>query len=198
MVTSRKRTTKSNGNGQKNSTAQSASEMTASKLAQRIRSAIKQTYKVQIATRDERLATKVGHAAREKLGKDIQAQLDKQRRNGNGKNISFNWREWNATIFPKILGEPDHLQYPVETVADAMSLLYDSISEGTEGAIADLVQFNAESLKRRNEFSKELELEDDFDDLDEEEDSEEIDDLLDEDLEDDEDFELDDEDDSEL
>ncbi|MBP0019412.1 MAG: primosomal protein [Cyanobacteria bacterium SBLK] len=150
-------------------------------------SAVERKYKVRLAKRDDRIATKVGHAAREKLGKDIQAQLSKK-----PGSHSFDWNEWNTKVFPKILGKPDALKYPVEVIADALVLLYDSISEGTEEAISDLIEFNAASLKRRNELAKAQEEEDDdLDDLDDDED--EIDDLLDEEDEDDEDDGFDDE-----
>ncbi|MEA5472315.1 hypothetical protein [Spirulina sp. 06S082] len=191
MATTRRQTTraaKANTNGSAKTTkarstkAQSAKTVTAEELVKRILSAVERKYKVRLAKRDQRLATKVGHAAREKLGKDIQAQLAKK-----PGSHSFDWTEWNTKVFPKILGNPNTLKYPVEVIADALVLLYDSISEGTEEAIADLIEFNAASLKRRNELAKAQEEEyDDLDDLDDDED--EIDDLLDEEDEDDEDF----------
>jgi len=70
---------------------------------------------VTIQRRDSRISTKVGHAIREKLGLDIQAQLNKRNGNGNGK--KFDWQEWNNTVFPKLVGRPDELKYDVEVVA---------------------------------------------------------------------------------
>lgn len=199
MVKATRRTAQSE---RKNGSRTSAKAATAEAIAQRICTAIKRKYGIDLATRSTRLSTKVGHACREKLGKDIQAQVDKQRRSGNGNGKSFDWKEWNTTIFPKILGEPDGLQYPVEAVAEAMAIIYDTISTDTNSAIADLVEFNVKSLQRRNEFNKQNddELDDLDDELEEEADEilEDIDDELDEaDLEDeldDEDFDLDDED----
>ena len=160
-------------------------EQQAEELVKIIRNAIHKKYGVTIQRRDSRVSTKVGHAAREKLGLDVQAQINKRNGNGNGK--KFDWQDWNNTVFPKLLGRPDALKYDTEVVAMAISKLYDSVSENTEMAIADLVEFNVQSLKRRNEIAKESEVEDD--DLDDEEDDDEIDDALDEldDEEDDED-----------
>jgi hypothetical protein len=148
---------------------------------------------VTIQRRDSRISTKVGHAIREKLGLDIQAQLNKRNGNGNGK--KFDWQEWNNTVFPKLVGRPDELKYDVEVVALAMSQLYDTIADNPQAAIADLMEFNAQSLKRRNELAKSSEEDteelDDDDELDDEDD--EIDDILDEIDEDDEDSEGDEE-----
>lgn len=163
----------------------------AEELVKIIRNAIHKKYGVTIQRRDSRVSTKVGHATREKLGLDVQAQINKRNGNGNGK--KFDWQEWNNTVFPKLFGRPDALKYDTEVVAMAMGKLYDSISENTEMAIADLVEFNVQSLKRRNEIAKESDAEDDdFDD-----DEDEIDDVLDEldDEEDDEDSDSEDEDD---
>jgi hypothetical protein len=203
MVTTRKQTTKSvaksttilsNGNGKTAPNKMTETAVTPEVLAQRIQTAISRKYKILIAKREERIATKVGYAIREKLGLDIQNLVSKN----NGK---FDWKDWNNSIFPKILGEPTDLKYPVETIAQAIALLYDSVSLQTP--IDDLVAFNIESLKRRNSNGNSTSSEDDLDldDLDED-----IEDLLeetveaedssesDEDDDFDEDFEIDDED----
>lgn len=49
-----------------------------------------------IQRRNSRISTKVGHAIREKLGLDIQAQLNKRNGNGNGNGKKFDWQEWNC------------------------------------------------------------------------------------------------------
>jgi hypothetical protein len=203
MVTTRKQTTKSvaksttnlsNGNGKTAPNKITETAVTPEVLAQRIQTAISRKYKILIAKREERIATKVGYAIREKLGLDIQNLVSKN----NGK---FDWKDWNNNIFPKILGEPTDLKYPVETIARAIALLYDSVSLQTP--IDDLVAFNIESLKRRNSNGNSTSSEDDLDldDLDED-----IEDLLEETVEAedseeseedddfDEDFEIDDED----
>lgn len=201
MVTTRKTTAASSvkpatANGKakakpENGTSKAvANKVTSEALAERIRTAIERKYKVKLAEREERIAIKVGYAVQEKLGLDIQSQVNK-----NGNKTKFDWRVWNEQIFPKILGEPNNLKYPIETIAEAMTILYDSIS--TENPINDLVEFNLQSLQRRNgNGNSKQEDEDDFelDDLDEE-----IEDVLDdtsdseEDEEEDEDeeFELD-------
>lgn len=174
-------------------------EQQAEELVKIIRNAIHKKYGVTIQRRDSRVSTKIGHATREKLGLDVQAQINK--RNGNGK--KFDWQEWNNTVFPKLFGRPDALKYDTEVVAMAMGKLYDSISENTEMAIAELVEFNVQSLKRRNEIAKESEAEDDdfdddedeiddvLDELDDEDDDEDEEDEDSEDEDDDDDFELD-------
>lgn len=173
----------------------------AEELVKIIRNAIHKKYGVAIQRRDSRVSTKVGHATREKLGLDVQAQINKRNGNGNGK--KFDWQEWNNTVFPKLFGRPDALKYDTEVIAMTMGKLYDSISENTEMAIADLVEFNVQSLKRRNEIAKESEVEDDdfdddedeiddvLDELDDEEDDEDEEDENSEDEDDDDDFELD-------
>jgi hypothetical protein len=168
-------------------------EQVAVELVKQIRNTIHKKYGVTIQRRDSRIGTKIGHAMREKLGLDVQAELNKRNGNGNGK--KFDWQEWNNTIFPKLLGE---LKYDIEVVALAMSQLYDTIAENPQAAIADLIEFNAQSLKRRNELAKSSEEDTeelDDDELDDEDD--EIDDILDEideDDDDDDDDELDDDD----
>lgn len=167
-----------------------SSEQLAVELVKQIRNTIHKKYGVTIQRRDSRISTKVGHAIREKLGLDIQAQLNKRNGNGNGK--KFDWQEWNNTVFPKLVGRPDELKYDVEVVALAMSQLYDTIADNPQAAIADLMEFNAQSLKRRNELAKSSE--EDTEELDEDDDDDdEDDDILDEIDEDDEDEEGDEE-----
>lgn len=175
-----------------------SSEQLAGELVKQIRNTIHKKYGVTIQRRDSRISTKVGHAIREKLGLDIQAQLNKRNGNGNGK--KFDWQEWNNTVFPKLVGRPDELKYDVEVVALAMSQLYDTIADNPQAAIADLMEFNAQSLKRRNELAKSSE--EDTEELDEDDDDDdENDDILDEidedDDDDDEDEESDEDDDEE-
>ena len=159
-------------------------EEQAEALVKQVRNYIHKKYAVAIQRRESRIGTKVGHAVREKLGLDIQAQLNKRNGNGNGK--KFDWNEWNNTVFPKLFGRPDTLKYDVEVVALAIGKLYDTISETPDEAISDLIEFNTQSLKRRNELAKNEELSEelDDDDLDSQEDEEdyddEIDDILDE------------------
>ncbi|MEG4574190.1 hypothetical protein QUA56_16065 [Microcoleus sp. N3A4] len=174
-----------------------SSEQLAVELVKQIRNTIHKKYGVTIQRRDSRISTKVGHAIREKLGLDIQAQLNKRNGNGNGK--KFDWQEWNNTVFPKLVGRPDELKYDVEVVALAMSQLYDTIADNPQAAIADLMEFNAQSLKRRNELAKSSE--EDTEELDEDDDDDDEDDdildEIDEDEEDDEDEESDEDDDEE-
>ncbi|MEG3985680.1 hypothetical protein QUA13_00760 [Microcoleus sp. S28C3] len=174
-----------------------SSEQLAGELVKQIRNTIHKKYGVTIQRRDSRISTKVGHAIREKLGLDIQAQLNKRNGNGNGK--KFDWQEWNNTVFPKLVGRPDELKYDVEVVALAMSQLYDTIADNPQAAIADLMEFNAQSLKRRNELAKSSE--EDTEELDEDDDDDDEDDdildEIDEDEEDDEGDEEGDEDDDE-
>ena len=188
--------TVSSNNGAKSKPESNLSpEQLAVELVKQIRNTIHNKYGVTIQRRDSRISTKVGHAIREKLGLDIQAQLNKRNGNGNGK--KFDWQEWNNTVFPKLVGLPDELKYDVEVVALAMSQLYDTIADHPQAAIADLMEFNAQSLKRRNELAKSSEEDteelDEDDELDDEDD--EIDDILDEIDEDDEDSEGDEDED---
>ncbi|MEG4997895.1 hypothetical protein [Microcoleus sp. B4-D4] len=171
-----------------------SSEQLAVELVKQIRNTIHKKYGVTIQRRDSRISTKVGHAIREKLGLDIQAQLNKRNGNGNGK--KFDWQDWNNTVFPKLVGRPDELKYDVEVVALAMSQLYDTIADNPQAAIADLMEFNAQSLKRRNELAKSSEEDtEELDEDDELDDDDEIDDILDEIDEEDEDSEGDDDED---
>jgi hypothetical protein len=169
-------------------------QMSTEKLAQRILAGVKKYYGVNLATRQSRIKRKVGYATREKLGKDIQAQLEKFNRNGNGngKGSSFDWREWNTKVFPKLIGDPENLDYTPEVIAGAMLLIYDSLPESTNEAISALVEYNLESLKARNgqEKQKASEL-DELDDLDDLDDDDAIDELMEESEEDE--FEIEDE-----
>ncbi|MDF5708210.1 MAG: primosomal protein [Nostoc sp. S4] len=164
-------------------------------LLKELRNLIFKEYGVKLQLRDSRVSTKIGHAAREKLGLDIAAQVKKK-----GGNKKFDWQKWNTKLFTKLFGQPDALKYAPEVVAIFMSMLYDTISTDPEQAIADLVEFNRASLERRNSFQEQEEELDDLDDeldedLDEDEEDEDIEDELDEDL--DEDDELDEEDEDE-
>ena len=146
-------------------------------------------YKVKLQLRDKRVSTKVGHAAREKLGLDLAAQVKKS-----GK--QFNWNDWNNKIFPKLFGKPDALKYEPEVMAIVLSLIYDTVSLEPEQGVRDLVEFNRASLERRNSFQQQEDEEDDEldDDLDEilDEEEDELGDEEDEELDDD-DFEDEDE-----
>jgi hypothetical protein len=156
-------------------------------LLKELRNLIFKEYGIKLQLRDSRISTKIGHAAREKLGLDIAAQVKKK-----GGNKKFDWQKWNSKLFPKLFGQPDAMKYAPEVVAIFMSMLYDTISTDPEQAIADLVEFNRASLERRNSFQEqeEEELDDLDDELDEDEDEEDLDedddDELDEDLDDDE------------
>jgi hypothetical protein len=188
-------------NGKKSS---SENAITAEQLAKRIIAGTKKIYGVDLSMREQRMKRKVAYATREKLGKDIQAQLEKLARNGNGKGkgASFDWREWNTQVFTKLVGDPENLQYSAEVVANAMAIIYDSVPAKTEEAVESLIQYNMKSLEARNgqERQKASEL-DDLDDLDDLEDDDDIDELIDDEDEftdeldeDDEEFELDDDD----
>ena len=162
-------------------------------LLKELRNLIFKEYGVKLQLRDSRVSTKIGHAAREKLGLDIAAQVKKK-----GGNKKFDWQKWNTKLFTKLFGQPDALKYAPEVVAIFMSMLYDTISTDPEQAIADLVEFNRASLERRNSFQEqeEEELDDLDDELDEDldEDEEDIEDELDEDLDEDDELDESDED----
>ena len=113
-------------------------------LLKELRNLIFKEYGVKLQLRDSRVSTKIGHAAREKLGLDIAAQVKKK-----GGNKKFDWQKWNTKLFTKLFGQPDALKYAPEVVAIFMSMLYDTISTDPEQAIADLVEFNRASLERR-------------------------------------------------
>jgi hypothetical protein len=159
-------------------------------LAERIVNSVKKLYKVELADRDSRLVRKTAYALREKLGKDIQSQMEKNKRNGISKQ-SFDWKQWNSEIFPKLVGDPENMTYSAETLAAAASLIYDTIPTETEAAIQSLVEFNLQSLQARNNLNNKNEI-----DLDSLEDNKDIDSFFDED--DDDDFEISDKDDDDF
>jgi hypothetical protein len=195
-VANAKTSAKTNGTSAttKSKVANASPQEEALALLKELRNLIFKEYGVKLQLRDSRVSTKIGHAAREKLGLDIAAQVKKK-----GGNKKFDWQKWNTKLFTKLFGQPDALKYAPEVVAIFMSMLYDTISTDPEQAIADLVEFNRASLERRNSFQEqeEEELDDLDDELDEDldEDEEDIEDELDEDL--DEDDELDEEDEDE-
>lgn len=184
-----KTSTKTNGTSAatKSKVVNASPQEEALALLKELRNLIFKEYGVKLQLRDSRVSTKIGHAAREKLGLDIAAQVKKKA--GNKK---FDWQKWNTKLFPKLFGQPDALKYAPEVVAIFMSMLYDTISTDPDQAIADLVEFNRASLERRNSFQEQEEELDDLDDeLDEDLDEDDIEDELDEEL--DEDDELDEE-----
>lgn len=197
-VANAKTSAKTNGTSAttKSKVANASPQEEALALLKELRNLIFKEYGVKLQLRDSRVSTKIGHAAREKLGLDIAAQVKKK-----GGNKKFDWQKWNTKLFTKLFGQPDALKYAPEVVAIFMSMLYDTISTDPEQAIVDLVEFNRASLERRNSFQEQEEEElDDLDDeldedLDEDEEDEDIEDELDEDL--DEDDELDESDEDE-
>jgi hypothetical protein len=146
-------------------------ETQAQALLKSVQQLVASKYKVKLQMRDKRVSTKVGHAAREKLGLDLAAQVKKA-----GK--QFNWNDWNNKIFPKLFGKPDALKYEPDVIARVMSLIYDTVSPEPEQGVQDLVEFNRASLERRNAFQQSED--DDEDDLDDEL-EDDLDDILDED-----------------
>ncbi|MHC5778543.1 primosomal protein [Nostoc sp.] len=197
-VANAKTSAKTNGTSAttKSKVANASPQEEALALLKELRNLIFKEYGVKLQLRDSRVSTKIGHAAREKLGLDIAAQVKKK-----GGNKKFDWQKWNTKLFTKLFGQPDALKYAPEVVAIFMSMLYDTISTDPEQAIVDLVEFNRASLERRNSFQEQEEEElDDLDDeldedVDEDEEDEDIEDELDEDL--DEDDELDESDEDE-
>lgn len=153
-----------------NSVRSSSPEAQAQALLKSVQQLVASKYKVKLQMRDKRVSTKVGHAAREKLGLDLAAQVKKA-----GK--QFNWNDWNNKIFPKLFGKPDALKYEPDVIARVMSLIYDTVSTDPEQGVQDLVEFNRASLERRNAFQQ---VEDD-DDLDDDDLDDDLDDILDED-----------------
>ena len=120
-------------------------------LLKELRNLIFKEYGIKLQLRDSRISTKIGHAAREKLGLDIAAQVKKK-----GGNKKFDWQKWNSKLFPKLFGQPDALKYAPEVVAIFMSMLYDTISKDPEQAIADLVEFY-KAAKARFDKDKDFE-----------------------------------------
>ncbi|MBD2772592.1 primosomal protein [Iningainema tapete] len=155
-------------------TAKATVEDQAIALLKELRNAVFKEFGVKLQVRNQRIATKVGHASREKIGLDIAAQVKKK----NGKKLD--WNRWNNKVFVRLFGAPDSLKHPTEVVALALAMLYDTIDLTPEQAIADLVEFNRQSLEKRNSFNNKEEDEDDADledleDLDEEEEEEDED-----------------------
>ena len=155
-------------------------------LLKELRNAVFKEFGVKLQVRNQRIATKVGHASREKIGLDIAAQVKKK----NGKKLD--WNRWNNKVFVRLFGTPDALKHPTEVVALALAMLYDTIDLTPEQAIADLVEFNRQSLEKRNSFNNNKEEDEDDADL---EDLEDLDDEEDEDSQ--EEFDDEDEDDEE-
>jgi hypothetical protein len=164
------RTTQTKPEMLSNSVRSSSPEAQAQALLKSVQQLVASKYKVKLQMRDKRVSTKVGHAAREKLGLDLAAQVKKA-----GK--QFNWNDWNNKIFPKLFGKPDALKYEPDVIARVMSLIYDTVSTDPEQGVQDLVEFNRASLERRNAFQQ---VEDD-DDLDDDDLDDDLDDILDED-----------------
>ncbi|TAF02875.1 MAG: primosomal protein [Nostocales cyanobacterium] len=205
MATAKTRTngnTRNTSNGKASAKTNNAASATKSKavtaspqeealtLLKELRNLIFKEYGIKLQLRDSRISTKIGHAAREKLGLDIAAQVKKK-----GGNKKFDWQKWNSKLFPKLFGHPDAMKYPPEVVAIFMSMLYDTISTDPEQAIADLVEFNRASLERRNSFQEQEEEElDDLDDELDEDDDEDLDEDEEEELDEDDDLDEDDED----
>lgn len=149
-------------------------EQQADRLAKRLRAAISKHFGVAIPMRDERASLKVGHAIRELVGLDINAKLQKS-------NQRLDWNKYNK-FFAAMFGEPDALKYDPEVIAVMASKIYEWISANPDEGVAQLVEYNRESLKRRNERQKAEEEEFDVDDL-----GDEIDDIEDQDEESDDD-----------
>lgn len=82
-------------------------------LLKELRNLIFKEYGVKLQLRDSRVSTKIGHAAREKLGLDIAAQVKKK-----GGNKKFDWQKWNTKLFTKLFG-----QQPFEAIANLCSTL---------------------------------------------------------------------------
>lgn len=186
------KSTSSNSNGKKQ-------QLDADGLARKIVNGVNKLYKVELADRHSRLLRKVAYALREKLGKDIQAQMEKNKRNGVS-NQSFDWKKWNNEVFPKLVGDPEEMTYSAEILAEVAVSIYDTVPSEISEAIAHLIEYNLQSLQARNKLNNKNENEVDLDSLDEDEDIDNFfddeDDLeiedIDDDLEDeDDDFELD-------
>lgn len=179
MVQATKRTTRSSKSSRRRSKSKSNTKLTLAKSVQR---AIQQKYKVTIQSREGRIHKKVWYACREKLGYDVSAQVKKDGRSFNASNF---WKQWNSNIFPGLFGDVEEPKYSAIEMAAMMGQLYDTVSSEPEQALVDLLEYNQESLKRRNGNSD--------NEIDEEEfDEDEEDDLLEDDFEDDEEeFEVD-------
>lgn len=158
-------------------------EEQAKELVKQIRSLCFKNFKVKIPTREQRLEKKVGHAIKDKLGRDIARLVAKN----NGK---MDWNLWNNKIFPTLLGSPDELKQPLDVIAIAMAKIYDNLSLDPNETMAELVEYNEQSFAARTQ-PKEETVEDEDEDIDLDEDEDLIDELSDE-MDDDEDEEEDD------
>jgi hypothetical protein len=141
--------------------------------------AIAKFFTVALRDREQRQSTKVGYAAREILGNDLSAMLKK-----NGKTLD--WTRFNK-FFAHVFGEPEDLKYSPRVIAALMAQLFDRFSLDVDVAIEQLVEFNRESLDRRNRQQQDQdEFDDEFDDEFEGKAEDEIDDEIDDQLDDDE------------
>jgi hypothetical protein len=141
--------------------------------------AIGKYFTVALRDRDQRQSTKVGYAAREILGNDLSAMLKK-----NGKTLD--WTRFNK-FFAHVFGEPEDLKYSPRVIAALMAQFFDRFSLDVDVAIEQLVEFNRESLDRRNRQQQDQdEFDDEFDDEFEGKAEDEIDDEIDDQLDDDE------------
>ena len=180
MVQTTKRTTRSSKSSKRRGRSKSSTKLT---LAQAVQKAVQQKYKVTIQSRGGRIQKKIWYACREKLGYDVSAQVKKDGRSFNASNF---WKQWNGKVFPALFGDVEEPKYSAIEMATMMGQLYDTVSSEPEQALVDLLEYNQESLKRRNgngdngideeEFDEDEEEddlledeEDDFDDDDEEE-----------------------------
>lgn len=210
MATTTKSTVKKNGsataNAKSGATTKAAAKPAASTndLIGQVTTTLKKTYKVNLNDRKKRVALKVYHALREKMGLDLQTQVRKN-------NGTFDWQKWNTKVFVLLFGKPEAPKYSAPVMAKIASYFYDTISEEPTQAVADLVEFNRQSLERRNAIQEQTEDEDlegddeEFDDsvLDDEDDLDaaaesDLDEGDDEDDLDDDDEDFEDEEDDEL
>lgn len=153
-----KSTTKPSKNGSANANAKTKPATSAPALAgtslddliQQVTQSLKKTYKVSLNDRKRRVGLKVYHALREKMGLDLQAQVRKN--NGN-----FDWQKWNTKVFVLLFGKPEAPKYSALVMAKIALHFYDSISADPEQAVLDLVEFNRQSLERRNAIQQETE-----------------------------------------
>jgi hypothetical protein len=126
-------------------------------LTAQLPQAIAKFFTVPLRDREQRQSTKVGYAAREILGNDLSAMLKK-----NGKTLD--WNRFNK-FFAHVFGEPEDLKYSPRVIAALMAQLFDRFSLDVDIAIEQLVEFNRESLDRRNRQQQDQdEFDDEFDD----------------------------------
>lgn len=139
-------------------------------MAKKFKTIIFKFYGVTLKSRQRRIEERVYYGCREKLAYAIMGQM-------NGQAEKFDWQAWNK-LFAKVFGDIDSIKYSAKFMALTISKLDDAIPEEPKEAIAALIEYNKESLKRRNERRK---ARDDVD-IDELEDElEELDDVLDKD-----------------